>query len=115
MLIHINKAFYNHVLNDYVFFSFFPLIHDTSPPVVSMDIFNLSTGKLVTTVDFSKSPYSSTLTHLHGFCSLFNVVRMKQMMHTVAHLDEVVNTHSIIVFAQTTVSMEVNPQMEVVL
>ena len=34
--------------------SFLTLIHDASPPVLSMDIFNSSTSKLVTSVEFFK-------------------------------------------------------------
>ena len=38
---------------------------------------------------------------------------MERMMRTGVSLDEVGNNHEIIVFAQTTVSMEVNPYAEV--
>ena len=91
--------------------SLFPLIRDASPPVVSMDILNSSTSKFVTSVEFAKAPSLSTLTRLHGCCSFFGVFRMKSMMLTGDFLDAVGNTHSILVFAQTTVSMEVNPRM----
>ena len=77
-----------------------------------MDILNSSTSKLVTSVDFSKAPYLSTLTRLHGCCSLLAVIRMKRMIHTGDFLDAVGNIHSIIFFAQTAVSMEMNPQIE---
>ena len=93
--------------------SLFPFSQDTSPPVVFMNILNYSTSKLVTSVDFDNAPSSSTLIHLHGCCSFFNVVRMKLMMHTWACLDAVGNTHSIIFFLHTIVSMEVNRQMEI--
>ena len=96
-----------------LYLSFFPLIQYASTPVVSMHILNHSTSRLVKSINFSKAPSSSTLIFFHGCCSLFSIVRMKQMMLTGAHLDEVVNTHIIIFFAHTTVSMEVNPRMEV--
>ena len=92
---------------------FFPLILYASPPVFSMDIFNLSTRKLVISVEFSKALYSSTFICLHVWCSVFNVFEMNQMMRTKASLDAVGNTHSIIFFSQTAVSMELNTWMEV--
>ena len=95
--------------------SFFPLIQDTSPPVVSVDIFNLSTSKFVTSLEFLELLYSSNITRLHGCCSFRIVVRMKRMMHTGDFLGAVGNTHIIIVFAQITLIMEVKPQMEVTL
>ena len=48
--------------------SLFLLIQNEYPPVVSMDIFNSSTIKLVTFVEFSKAPSSSTLIFSHGCC-----------------------------------------------
>ena len=48
---------------------------------------NSTTSKLVTPVEFSKAPYSSTLISLHGCCSLFNFVNMKWMMWTGYRLD----------------------------
>ena len=98
-----------------LFISFFPLRHDASPPVSSMDIFNSSTSRLVISVEFSTVPSSSTLTILHGCCSLFYVVRMKRMMWSGDRLDAVGNNHIILVFSQTTVIMELNPQMELAL
>ena len=95
--------------------SLFPLIHDASPPVVSMDILKSSTIRLVVSVDFSKAKYSSTLTRFHICCSLFNVVRMNEIIRTGASLDSVGNNHSILVFAKTTGSIEVNPRIEVTL
>ena len=78
--------------------SLFPLSQDASSPVVSMDIFNSSTIKLVTSVEFSKALSSSTLIFLHGCCQFFNVDRMKRMIRTGDCLDALGNTHSIIVF-----------------
>ena len=66
-------------------------------------------------VDFSKALYSSTITRLNGCCSLFSIVRMKLMMQTGALLNAVGNNHIIIVFAQTTVRMEVKSQTKVML
>ena len=56
--------------------SLFTLIYDASPQVVSTEMLNLSTSRLVTYVEFSKEPYSPTLTRFHGRCSLLNVFRM---------------------------------------
>ena len=95
--------------------SLFPLILDALPPVVSVDILNLSTSKFVTYVEFSNALSSSTLTRFHGYCLFISVVSMKRMMRIYAILDAVVNTHSIIVFVHMTVSMEVIPLMEVML
>ena len=95
--------------------SLLQLSQDASPPVVSMDILNSSTSKFVTSVEFSNALYSSTLTSLHGCCSFRSVVRMKRLMRTGALLDLVQNTYSILVFANTTVSTEVKPRMEVML
>ena len=92
--------------------SLFPLIHGTSSPVVSMEMFKFSTRRLVIYVDFSKAPYFSTLTCLHGFCSFFNVVGMKWIIQTGDSLDSVGNIHTIIVSTQTIVIMELNPRME---
>ena len=47
--------------------SFLLLIHDMSPPVVSMVGLSSSTRILVTSVEFSKAPSRSTLTRLYGF------------------------------------------------
>ena len=80
-----------------------------------MDILNSSTSKSVTSVQFSKAPYLSTLICLHGHFSFFNVVRMKRMMRIGDRLYAVGNTRSIIVFVQTAVSMELDPRMEVTL
>ena len=95
--------------------SLFPLSHDTSPPVVYMDMLKSSTSRLETSVDFSKALSSSTLTYFHGCCSVFNVLSMKLRMHTGDCLDAVVNTHIIVAFAPTAVIMEVNPRVEVTL
>ena len=43
---------------------FFPLSQDASPPVFSMDIFNSSTSKFVTSVEFSKASSQSNITRL---------------------------------------------------
>ena len=95
--------------------SFFSLSRDASPPVASMDILNLSTGKFVTSVEFDNVPSSSTLTRLYGCFSFISVVIIKRMMRTGALLGAVWNTDSILVFEQTTVIMEVKPWMEVTL
>ena len=95
--------------------SFFPLIQYASPPVVSMDILSPSISKFATYVEFAKAQSSLTLARLHVCCSLFRVVGMKQMVQTGDLLDAVWNTHSILVFAQTNVIMEVNPRIEVML
>ena len=95
--------------------SSFKFIQYVSLPVVSTDILNSSISKLVTSVEFFKAPSSSTLTRLHGCCSLLSVFRKKRMMRTGACLDTVGNTHIILVFSHMTVSMEVNPWMEVTL
>ena len=79
--------------------SLFPFIQDTSPQVVSMDIFNYSTSKLVTSAEFYKAPSSLTLTRFHGCCSFFSVVRMEFMLRIVDHLDTLVNNHIILVFS----------------
>ena len=92
--------------------SLFTLSRDTSLPVVSIDMLNSSTSRLVAFVEFYKAPYPSTLTCLHGCCSFFNVVRMKRMMWKGVSLYSVENTHIIVVFTHTTVNMEVNPRME---
>ena len=47
---------------------FLPLSHDASLPVVSTDILNSYTSKLVKSIEFSKSLSSSTLIRLHGWC-----------------------------------------------
>ena len=79
----------------------FMLSHYASPLVVYMEMLKSSTRRLETSVDFSKAPYSSTLTHFHVCCSVFNVVSMKRMMHTVDFFVALVNTHSILVFEHT--------------
>ena len=93
--------------------SFFPLSHDLSPLLVSMDVFNSSASELVKYVEFAKAQYSSTLTCLHGCCSLFNVVRIYQMMGTGDCLDVVGNTHIILFFSHKIGSTEVNQCTEV--
>ena len=62
-----------------------------------------------------KAKYSSTLTGLNGCCLFFNVVRTKQIVRTGVRLYAVGNTYIILLFSHTTVSMEVNPRMEVIL
>ena len=94
---------------------FLPLSQDASPPVVSMDILNSSTSKFVTYVEFFNAIYSSNIIRLHG-CFLFSsVVRIYWMVRTGALVDAVGNTHSILVFAQTNVSMQLKPRMEMTL
>ena len=44
----------------------FLLRQDESPPLVSMENFNSSTNKFVTSVEFDKAPSSPTLKCLHG-------------------------------------------------
>ena len=83
--------------------SLFTLRRDASPPVVSVEMLKSSTTKLVTYVEFLKAPSLSTLTHLYGWCSLFNVFKINQMIPTGDSLDSVGNTHIIIVLEQTTV------------
>ena len=73
---------------------------------------NYSMRKFVTSVEVSKAPFSSTLTRLHGCYSLLSVVRMERMIRTGSLLYTVGKTHRIIVFADTTVIMEVNSHME---
>ena len=87
----------------------FPLIHDASPPLFFMEMLKSSKRSLVTSVEFSKAPYSPTLKCLFICCSYFNVFWMKKMMQTGACLDAVGNTQRILVFSHTTVSMQVNP------
>ena len=93
--------------------SLFLLRKDAFPPVVYMDILNSSTSKFVISVESSNALSSSNLTRLHGCCSFISVVRMKRMLRTCALLDAVGNTHRIIVFVQTNMSLEVNPRVEV--
>ena len=95
--------------------SLFQLIPDASPPLFYMDILNLPTINFVTSVYFSKAPSSPTLIRLHGWCSFFGIFIMNCTMLKRAYLDAVGHTHIILVFSQTTVSLEVNPQMEVTL
>ena len=73
-----------------------------------MDDLNSSTSKFVTSFEFAKAPSSSTLTYLRGCYSFFSVVKMIRMIRKGYRLDAVGNKHGILVFAQTTVSMEVN-------
>ena len=93
----------------------FPLIPDASPPVVSMDILSSSISKFVTSVEFSKAIYSSTLISYHGCCSFLSIVKMNRMMQTGDLLNAVGNTHIILVFVHTTVSMGMNTRMEMTL
>ena len=67
----------------------------------------------MTSVDFSNALSSSTLTHLYGCFLFISVVGMKRIMRTGALLGAVGNTHIILVFGQTTMSMEVKSSMEV--
>ena len=48
--------------------SLFRLGQGESPPVVSTDIFNSTTSKFVTSVEFDNALSSSTLTSFHGCC-----------------------------------------------
>ena len=98
-----------------LFFPFFTLIQYTSPSVVSMYMLNYSTSKLVKSVEITRAPSTSTLICLHECCSFSSAVRMKRMMHIGDCSDAVGNTHIILVFANTIVSMEMNSQMEVTL
>ena len=95
--------------------SFYPFIHEESPLVVSMATLNSLTKRLVTSFDFANTPSPSTNTHLHGYFSLLNVGRMKRIILTGDILDVVINTHGILVFAHTTVSMKVRHWIEVIL
>ena len=58
MFIAIKNDCYNQVMNDSVLFSFFPFIHDATPPVVSVYMLKSSTRRFVTSVGFSKAPSS---------------------------------------------------------
>ena len=100
-------------MNASVVFFIISLRHDTPTLLDSTDILKSSTRRLVTSVEFSKAQYLTTLTHFHGCCSLFNVVRTKRMMRAGDILDEVGNNHRIIVFSHTKLIMKVNPWMEV--
>ena len=95
--------------------SFFTLGQDAPPPLVSMDISKYSKSKLVTSVEFYKATSLLTLICLYGCCSLLGVVRIKRTIQKGDFLYVVGNTHIILVFAQPTVSMEVNSQIEVTL
>ena len=96
-------------------FSFFPLINYASPSLVYMYMLKWSTRRFLTYVEFAKAPYSSTLTHLHVYCSFLNFVRMKWMLWTGASLDTIGNTHIIIVSSNKILIMEVNSHMGVTL
>ena len=91
----------------------FQLIHKASPAVFSMSVLNLSTRRLVTTVEFANAPSSLTLTHLHRYFLFLNVVSMKRTVLTGDVLDAVLNTQSVLVLAHTTLSMKLNARVEV--
>ena len=76
-----------------------------------MDILKSSTSNFLTSLQFANALSSSTRMSLHGCCSFISVVLIKQMMWIGALLNAVGNNHSILVFAQTTMSMEVKPCM----
>ena len=95
--------------------SLFKLIHEVYPPVASMEMLNSSTIRLVTSVEFSKVPSSSTLTGLHGWFLFFGFSSMNEIILTGFCLDTLVNIQIVILFAHTTVKMVVKPQMEVTL
>ena len=80
-----------------------------------MDMLEFLTRRLVTSVDFYEAPPSSTLTCLYECCLLLNFVRTKIIIQTGALLYEVGNTHRILVYAHTTLIMEVKPCTEVTL
>ena len=115
MLINVRRAWSYHIVYAYLVYLIISMIPDASPPVVSMDILSSSISKFVTSVEFSKAIYSSTLISFHGCCSFLSIVKMNWMMQTGDLLDSVGNTHSILVFAQTTVSMGMNTRMETTL
>ena len=79
-----------------------------------MEMLNSSTKILVTSVEFSKVPYSSTLTYFHGCCFFLIFLRMKQMIHIGDCLGPIGNTYSVLLSSHTPVSMEVNTQMEAI-
>ena len=54
MFVTFNKVFYNSFYMILLCYSFFWLIHKTSPPLVSVDMLNFSSIMVVTPVDFSK-------------------------------------------------------------
>ena len=93
--------------------SLFTLSQDAPQTVASMDIFNYSISKFVTCIEFTKAQYSSSIIRLHGCYSFFSFVRMNHTIRKGGILDAAENTHTVIVFLQTTVRMEVNPHMEV--
>ena len=74
---------------------------------------NSSARRPVTSVDFYKTPSSSTIIHLNGCCSLFNVVRIKRMILIGDCLDVLGEIHIIIVLTYTTVIIEVKPLTEI--
>ena len=92
----------------------FPFIHE-SPPPVSVTMLKLSTRRLVTYVEFPEAPSALTLACLYACFSLPSVDIMKRIIHTGDLLDEVINYQSIIVFAHTTVIIEVKHWAEVTL
>ena len=95
--------------------SFFPFSHETSTPVVSMDILNFSTRRLVISYDFYRVSSSSTITHLHGWVFKFNLVKMNTIIPNGDHLDKAENIQSIILFSHNKLSIGVKPWMEVTL
>ena len=96
-------------------FTFFLLIYRESTKVISMNILNSSSIRLVTSVEFSKEPSSSTLTCMHGCFSFFNVVRENLIILTGGHIYSVGNIQIIIFFSHTTVITKLKPRMKVIL
>ena len=77
----------------------FILIHEAYSPVVSVVIINYSTRMLVTSVEFSKAPSSSTLICLNGWFSFFNFVKMNRTIMNGSCLNEAGNIYILLVFA----------------
>ena len=82
----------------------FPLIYDASPLLVSMDMMNSSTIRLVISVEFSEALQSLTLTRLYVCFPFFNVVRMREIIRNGDILYVVGNNYIIIFLAHNTVS-----------
>ena len=94
-----------------LYHSFFTLINEAYPPVVSMTMMNFSS----THIEFSKVLSSSALTRIHGWFSFFNIARINQTVMTGVNLDSVGKIQIIIVFSHTIVSMQLKPWVEVTL
>ena len=110
VLITIKKIYFYHIVYAYVV-SFIISIETR----FIMAIFNSLISKFVRSIEFFNEIHSSTLTCFHCCCEFVNVFRMKRMMRTGALLYSFENTHIILVFVQTTVSIEVKQWMKLTL